>query len=339
VNRSATWAEWDEELLALELAEVHELGLDLAFTGFDPQEIDDLLFRSNLAGEDEEAPAPVPEQVTTRAGDLWLCGKHRLLCGDATSSIDVCRLLEAVVPVVMITDPPYGVSYQPAWRGQAGLGEPRQTGKVANDDCADWTAAYRLFSGDVAYVWHAGKHTAEVAGGLLAADFELRAQIIWAKQHFALSRGHYHWQHEPCFYAVRRGRNARWCGDRTQSTLWEVPNLNPFGPADFDEQPTGHGTQKPVELMKRPILNHTQRGEWVYDPFLGSGTTLVAAELTERKCCALELEPAYVDMALIRWEARTGDAARLAADGRRFAEVRAERLGSLDRKQKGKLHG
>src|SRR5260370_6313183 len=120
VNRSATWAEWDEELLSLELAEIHELGLDLAFTGFDPREIDDLLFRSKLAGEDAEPLPPLPEQVMTVPGDLWLCGQHRILCGDATSSIDVSRLLEAVVPGVMITDPPYGVGYQPEWRGQAG---------------------------------------------------------------------------------------------------------------------------------------------------------------------------------------------------------------------------
>lgn len=129
----------------------------------------------------------------------------------------------------MITDPPYGVGYDPGWRERAGLGVPRQTGAIANDHQADWTQAYRLFPGNVAYVWHAGVHAAEVARGLEEAGLRIRAQIIWAKQHFALSRGDYHWQHEPCWYCVRAGQCSNWCGDRTQSTLWEVPNLNPFG--------------------------------------------------------------------------------------------------------------
>src|SRR5205814_8506796 len=106
--------------------------------------------------------------------------------------------------------------YQPTWRQSAGLGPQRQTGRVLNDDRVDWTCAYRLFRGDVAYVWHAGVHTVEVATGLHLADFEIRSQIIWAKQHFAISRGHYHWQHEPCWYAVRKGKKANWCGDRGQ---------------------------------------------------------------------------------------------------------------------------
>jgi hypothetical protein len=141
----------------------------------------------------------------------------------------VARLLDRVTPLLMVTDPPYGVSYAPRWREAAGLGRQRQAGCVANDDQSDWTEAYRLFPGDVAYVWHAGVHAAEVNHGLCASEFEIRSQIIWAKQHFALSRGRYHWQHEPCWYAVRKGRSAHWRGDRTQSTLWEVANLNCFG--------------------------------------------------------------------------------------------------------------
>jgi DNA modification methylase len=167
-------------------------------------------------------------------------------------------------------------------------------------------------------------HAAEVNHGLCAADFEIRAQIIWAKQHFALSRGHYHWQHEPCWYAVRKGRNAHWHGDRTQSTLWEVANLNCFG-GDRDEVVTGHGTQKPVELMRRPLLNHSERGEIVYDPFLGSGTTLIAASLLERVCCGIDIDPRYVDVAVRRWEQLLGQTARLADSGISFAELEQRR--------------
>src|SRR5207302_6941073 len=174
---------------------------------------------------------------------------------------------------------------------RAGLGRQRQTGTVVNDQQVDWSAAYGLFPGDVAYVWHAGVHAAEVAVGLESAGFRIRSQIIWAKQHFALSRGNYHWQHEPCWYVVRQGRSARWCGDRKQSTLWEISNLNPFGSGKPSDIATGHGTQKPVEVMRRPIVNHTERGELVYDPFLGSGSTLVAAEDSGRICYGIEIDP------------------------------------------------
>ena len=148
------------------------------------------------------------------------------------------------------------------------------------------TSAYRLFPGDVAYVWHAGLHAGEVAVGLEAVGLRIRSQIIWAKQNFALNRGDYHWQHEPCWYAVREGKPSNWSGDRTQSTVWQVANLNPIG-GSRDEEATGHGTQKPLELMRRPILNHTNRGDIVYDPFLGSGSTLIAAEAADRVCYGL----------------------------------------------------
>jgi DNA modification methylase len=154
--------------------------------------------------------------------------------------------------------------------------------------------------------------------------FRIRAQIIWAKQHFAMGRGDYHWQHEPCWYAVREGKSSHWCGDRTQSTVWEVPNLNPFG-GSKEEPATGHGTQKPIELMRRPILNNTQRGEIVYDPFLGSGTTLMAAELTDRVCYGLEIDPRYVDVVVKRWQQLTGKRVTLEGDGRSFDQIATAR--------------
>src|SRR5580693_4778801 len=156
----------------------------------------------------EDAAPPLPENPITREGELWICGPHRVLCGDATSSEAVAILFGSIKPELMITDPPYGVEYDPQWRQRAGLGAPRQSGSVPNDDKVDWTAAYKLFPGDVAYVWHAGLHAGEVARGLEAADFHIRSQIIWATQHFALSRGDYHWHHEPCWYAVRQGKSS-----------------------------------------------------------------------------------------------------------------------------------
>jgi DNA modification methylase len=261
-------------------------------------------------------------------GDLWLCGGHRVLCGDATEATAVERLLGADVPLLMVTDPPYGVNYDPLWREEAGLGAQRQTGRVENDDRVDWSEAFALFPGDVAYVWHAGLYAGEVASSLQRCEFGIRSQIIWWKQHFALSRGHYHWQHEPCWYAVRAGKPASWCGDRKQATVWEVSNLNAFGGEKATDTITGHGTQKPVELMRRPLLNHTERGGLVYDPFLGSGSTLIAAEDTGRVCYGLELSPAYVDVIVQRWQKLAGHKAVLEEDGRSFDEIGREREGA-----------
>jgi DNA modification methylase len=323
VNRSVTWAEWDPELVALEMAELQALDFDLNLTGFEAPEIDDFLFRDANEEPDDVAPEP-PEEAVTRAGDLWLCGSHRVLCGDATVAEAVRRVLDSAMPTLMVTDPPYGVEYDPIWRERAGLGRQRQTGTVANDHRVDWAEAYQLFAGDVAYVWHAGVHAGEVAAGLESVGLRIRAQIIWAKQHFALGRGDYHWQHEPCWYGVREGKSSRWCGDRTQSTLWHIANLNPFG-GSREEAATGHGTQKPLELMRRPILNNSVCGDLVYDPFLGSGTTLIAAESTQRVCYGLDIDPRYVDVTVLRWQKLTGKTAVCASDGRTFDQVAGER--------------
>jgi DNA modification methylase len=208
----------------------------------------------------------------------------------------------------MATDPPYGVSYDPAWRHRINPQQRTALGRVANDDRADWTAAWKLFPGTIAYVWHAALKAPTVAVDLETAGFTIRSQIIWQKQHFALSRGDYHWAHEPAWYAVRG--KGRWRGDRRQTTVWEVANLNPMGGTRAaDNAVTGHGTQKPVRLFEIPILNHTVAGESVYDPFCGSGTALIAAEKLGRACYAMEIDSKYVQAAVIRWEAFTGDKA------------------------------
>jgi DNA modification methylase len=321
VNRSANWATWDEELVALELADLNALDFDLTLTGFDPFEIDAFLFPKDVEPPAGKAP---PESAVTRVGDLWNCGPHRVLAGDATSPEAVAVLFGPERPKLLVTDPPYGVKYDPQWRERAGLGRTRQSGTILNDDRADWTPAYKLFPGDVAYVWHAGVHAGEVATGLEACGFRIRAQIILVKQHFALSRGDFSWRHEPCYYAVREGKSSNWCGDRKQSTVWEIANLNPFG-GSHEEPATGHGSPKPLEAMRKPILCNTRLGDIVYDPFLGSGTTLIAAHLTDRICYGLELDPGYVDMIVMRWQELTGKKAVLEADGRTFEQVAEER--------------
>jgi DNA modification methylase len=244
---------------------------------------------------------------------------------------DVERVLGGVQPHLMVTDPPYGVNYDPTWRDQLDdLSLAR--GRVWNDDTADWTVAYSLFPGDVCYVWHDGKRAHEVAAHLIAAGYEIRVQIIWAKPHFVIGRGHYHGQHEPCWYAVRKGATGHWVGDRKQSTIWQIANALFQGkPAqdEADKYKTGHGTQKPVECMRRPIENNSSPGQAIYEPFSGSGTTIVAAEQTGRSCLCLEISPAYVDVAVKRWQEFTGDSATLDNDGRTFDEIAAARAGAV----------
>jgi DNA modification methylase len=249
-----------------------------------------------------------PDEPYVERGDLYLLGEHRLLCGDGTSGGDVARLLDGATPGLMVTDPPYGVDYDPSWRRKA-TGKPKKAkareGRVANDDRADWSEAWALSPADVAYVWHGGLHAAIVAKGLDTAGYELRAQIIWAKPSLVMGRGDYHWQHEPCWYAVREGATGRRTDDKTQSTLWQIESVR-VG----DEDATVHGTQKPVECMARPMRNHEPTA--VYDPFVGSGTTIIAAEQLGRTCYAMDIDPRYVQVAKERWETFTGQTAEKA---------------------------
>lgn len=284
---------WDQAKILEDL----ERGVDLSDL-WTPADLEAMLPSSSVP-RDPDAKAPTLADPRTRPGDLWHLGESRLLCGDATNPDDVARLLGGARPALMVTDPPYGVEYDPAWRNRDGLRPTERTGTVANDDRVDWREAWALFPGDVAYVWHASLFGGDVRASLAAVGLEARSLIIWAKPLFAISRGHYHWQHEPCWYAVRKGATAGWIGDRKQSTLWEMPLVDDTGK-------TTHGTQKPCEAMERPLLNH--RGD-VYDPFVGSGTTLIAAHRQGRRCFAMELDPAYVDAAVARWEAYTGEEA------------------------------
>ena len=315
-NKLAERAGWEMNLLALEVGDLGELGIDIASLGFTLGEIDDLMAHGEGDAREDDVPEP-PEEPVSRPGDLWFLGRHRVLCGDATARQSVARLLDGVSPHLMVTDPPYGVSYDPSWRNDAGVGGTSRTGQVLNDDRADWREAWALFPGEVAYVWHGALHAGTVSESLIASGFAIRSQIIWAKDRLVLSRGDYHWQHEPCWYAVREKARGHWSGDRKQTTLWTITSRN-------QDAETKHGTQKPVECMRRPMLNNSSPGQVVYEPFLGSGTTLIAAETCGRSCLAMELSPAYVDVAIRRWQDFTGDAA-VHAGGGSFTEIAPRR--------------
>ncbi len=322
-NRSGENAEWDNELLGLELGDLLDAEFDLGLTGFTDEELNALingLAEDGTGPQEGEDDVPeTPENPVSRPGDLWILGNHRLLCGDSTVATDVERVLDGVKPLLLVSDPPYGVEYDPGWRNKTLAAKTKRTGKVLNDDRADWREAWALFPGDVAYVWHGALHAATVAESLEAVGFNVRSQIIWAKDRLVLSRGDYHWQHEPCWYAVKKTGKGHWAGDRKQTTLWQIANKD-------QDAKTVHGTQKPVECMRRPILNNSSPGQAVYEPFMGSGTTLIAAETSGRVCLGIELNPAYVDVAVERWQQFMGKAAVLDQDGRTFEEVRSGRV-------------
>ncbi len=291
IKDNLAFGEWDWDMLANEwdAEELDDWGLDVPLEDEPTEGLTD----------PDDVPE-VPEEPTTKPGDLWILGDHRLLCGDSTKAEDVERLMDGNSPELMVTDPPYGVNYDANWRNEALTKSQRATGQVSNDNRADWTEAYSLWGGKVAYVWHDGKVTPLIGGNLESCGLVLRNLIIWGKNQHAISRGNYHHKHEPCWYAVRKGENAGWIGDRSQTTLWEIDKPR--------KSETGHSTQKPIECMETPLKNH--EGD-VYDPFLGSGSTLIAAEKTGRKCYGMELDPKYCDVIVRRWEDFTGKKAEL----------------------------
>jgi DNA modification methylase len=265
------------------------------------------LLREYGTSQAEPAGSPLlpPAEPRSRLGEIYELGPHRLLCGDATDPEQVQALMVAEQAALMATDPPYGVGVDHSWRD--GLRQPRGSARTAtllNDDRSDWSAAYRLTNASVAYLWHSALHGAEAFAGLVAAGFQVRQQLIWVKDVHALSRSDYQWQHEPCWYAVRNRASSNWQGGRKQTTVWAAASpIGAYGDKSGEDAITAHPTQKPLELFTRPILNHMAPGAIVYDPFAGSGTCLIAAAKTGRRCFAIELDPAWCDVIRDRYEA------------------------------------
>lgn len=298
IKDNKTYGEFDYEMLA------NEWDVDLLLdAGFTPEELvgSDHGITDLGSTEEDESNILEPgkdEEAVTKLGDIYDLGPHRIICGDSTLPDVVDNLLSGNYPILMVTDPPYGVEYDPSKRKKHGA---KAMGVVQNDDRSDWALAYYLFPGSIAYVWHASWFIDIVKKNLTDCEFEIKQLIIWAKQHFAFGRSDYHWQHEPCWYAIKKGHQHNWNGDRKQTTLWEISNLNCFGKSQDEDERTAHSTQKPIECMARPIRNNTCEGEGVYDPFLGSGTTLIAAEQLGRICYGVELSPAYCDIIVKRY--------------------------------------
>ena len=304
--------------------------------------LDELAHRSGVRATghtDPDAVPPVPDaaDVYVRSGELWILGDHRLLCGDATDPDAVARLLDGAAPTLLATDPPYGVSLDPTWRdgvynalapaeqpymridgpvdeeiatsapvARHGRTSGHRNTTLSGDTRVDWSEAFALVPSLTAgYVWHAGVHAAEVAAGLERIGFEIVAQVIWDKTLFAMGRSWYHWSHEPCWVVRKPGAKVPFLGERNQATIWRAPSPKMIM-AGSKEEKYDHPAQKPVVLYEAPIANHLRSGDAVYDPFLGSGTCLIAAERLDRRCYAVEIEPRYAQIAIERWQAFTG---------------------------------
>ena len=306
IRDNLTFGEYDFDILSdrFDIDTLIDFGMpEDMLIGFGDDELLDIL--------DDEITEEPSEEPKAKEGDIYILGNHRLMCGDSTNPQHVDKLLNGAKPILMVTDPPYGVNYKPEWRNEVREGnDSKNLGKVLNDDRYDWSDAYSLFTGDIAYIWHSSLYTHKFAESIERCGFELVSLIIWNKQHFVLSRGDYHNKHEPLWYAVRKGQNIKhnWQGRRDQSTVWDIDNILT---QSIKEDQTGHSTQKPLECMMRPILNNSKKGQSVYDPFGGSGTTLIACERSDRNCYMMELSPAYVDIIIARWEKETGKEAVL----------------------------
>ncbi len=314
-NKLALNAGWDNDLLALELGELGDLGFDLELTGFTDEEIKALMPVEVTEGltDPDEAP-PVPENPVTVPGDVWVMGQHRLLCGDSTSVDDLAKLCEGQMVDMWLTDPPYNVAYE---------GDTKEKLTIQNDSMGDdqfrqflrdaYTAADTVMkSGAVFYIWHADKEGLNFRLALRDAGWKERQLLLWKKSSLVLGRWDYHAIHEPCLYGWKEGAAHLWASDRKQTTILEFDKPSRNGE---------HPTMKPVALFEYQMLNNTKGGDLVLDSFGGSGTTLIAAEKNGRVARLMELDPKYCDVIVKRWQDFTGKIATHAETGQPFAEV------------------
>jgi DNA modification methylase len=320
-NKLALNAGWDNELLSLELGELGDLGFDLDLVGFTDEEIKALMPVQGTDGltDPDDAPA-VQENHVTVPGDVWVMGKHRLLCGDSTSVDDLTKLTGGQLVDMWLTDPPYNVAVQ---GGNHGDPERKNGLKIMNDKMPDdafrqflrdaYTAADMVMKpGAVFYIWHADSEGYNFRGAAKDAGWTVRQCLIWKKSSIVMGRQDYHWKHEPCLYGWKDGAGHLWAADRKQTTILEFDKPSRNGE---------HPTMKPVALFEYQMLNNTKGGDLVLDSFGGSGTTLIAAEKNGRTALLMELDPRYCDVIVKRWQDFTGKQAVHADTGKTFEEV------------------
>ena len=302
-NRTAELAEWETDALAQTLSALQMEDEELfEATGFDAKELDAMVLREI---NEDEVPEP-PADPITKPGDLWILGEHRVLCGDSTKAEDVARLMDGEKAQLMFTDPPYGVGYTGGHFHSGDVNIKRERESLAGDSDSGMYAKFLPvvlpFLDGACYVWFASSLALEVFSALKENAVAVRSVIVWNKTNakYAAMNAQYKPRYEPLIYGVPKGASVEWCGATTEATVWDH---------DRDGTNTYHPTQKPVCLAAHALGNHNAR--LVLDPFLGSGSTLIAAEQLGRKCYGMEISPAYCDVIVKRWETLTGKKARL----------------------------
>ena len=301
-NRMAMDAGWDEELLRVEIEALQGEAFDVSLTGFDEKELADLFkdgSDSDAEEDDYDLSAALEKAAFVKRGDIWTVGRHRLMCGDATSAEDVAALMDGRKANLILTDPPYGVSF----KSSSGL-------TIQNDSMKDEefyhflldsfkNMADHLEKGGAAYVFHADTEGLNFRRAFIDAGFHLAGCCIWVKDSLVLGRSDYQWQHEPVLYGFMQNGKHQWYSDRKQTTIWNFakPKRN-----------ANHPTSKPLDLLGYPIGNSTQENAIVIDTFGGSGSTLMACEQMNRTCCTMELDEKYASVILRRYVDDTGDA-------------------------------
>lgn len=292
--------QWDEALLADLLLDLQEFDFNLDLTGFEPPEIDDILSNvhdKELSEDEFDVEEELKKQTVSRHGDIWQLGKHRVICGDSTKAETYKQLLDDRKANLVVTDPPYNVDVE------------ETAGKILNDNMSDgdfyqfllsmFTQVENHMEDDASiYVFHADTEGLNFRKAFKDAGFYLSGCCIWKKNSLVLGRSPYQWQHEPCLYGWKKKGKHQWFSDRKQTTIWEY---------DRPKSSKDHPTMKPIQLMAYPIQNSSMRGTIVLDPFLGSGSTLIAADQTGRVCYGIELDEKFVDVIVKRYIEVTGD--------------------------------
>jgi len=320
-NKLALNAGWDDEMLRLELGDLIDGGFDMSLVGFTEEELAALLGGEELTEgmtDADETPEP-PAQPVSVLGDVWVLGKHRVMCGDSTSIDDMRRLTNDRLVDMWLTDPPYNVAYE---------GKTKDALKIENDSMGDddfrqflrdcYAAANAVMNpGAAFYIWYADVETFNFVGAVKDTGWKLSQILCWMKNTLVMGRKDYHFKHEPCLYGWKPGAAHSWYSDRKQTTILEFDKPSRNGE---------HPTMKPVALFEYQMLNNTKGGDIVLDSFGGSGTTAIAAEMNGRVANLMELDPKYVDVIINRWQNFTGQQATLEGDGRTFDELAADRV-------------
>jgi len=313
-NQIALNAGWDLDKLKLEIKGLDEDSFNLDILGFNKNQIDDFLFEETVGLTDEEEVPEAPKEPKTKLGDIWKLGKHKLICGDSTILDNYEKLFKENKADLLMTDPPYNVDYEGKTKEKLTIKNDSKT----DDDFLQFlidafnNCAINLKLGCSFYIFHSDWYGLEFRQSIKNSDLELKQNLIWAKNSMVMGRQDYQWQHEPCLYGWKKGASHSWYSDRKQTTIIKY---------DRPTKSKLHPTMKPVGLIEYLIKNSSKQEDIILDPFLGSGSTLIACEKQSRICYGIELDPIYVDVIIERWQNFTGKETIHEQTGKRYNEL------------------